>query len=585
MHRFIAAIAFLLSFSVSAAPQDWWGQIELPGGQNLRFAVRAENSTTARLDIPQQGVASSELHDVRFTDDSATFTFRTGPSQATWAHFEIEFIDGDQGIGVMRQAGGQFRVLMTRGKIGEGELPDPAEIDRALGAEHWSGASTFTGGDLAFAVTFRNRDGRWEATLDIPAQGVSGVQLDDVLYSEDEIRFTLRNPGPEENSAFWELERDGNDARGICKQVGGEWATAISRVDSAEDAVDAAKPDRPQHPEPPFPYRTEEVTFRGDGNFDMAGTLTLPDERTHGEGPYPGVVLISGSGQQDRDETIMGHKPFLVIADRLTKRGIAVLRYDDRGVGGSGGPLEDATTSDFAADVRGAIRLLWSDQRVDNDHVGLVGHSEGGLIAPMVAAGTRRVSFIALLAGMGLPGDEVIVGQAEAMALAEGVDPDRVSRAKRVRGELVAALKADERDERVLAILRELIGTEGEGLLDDEQLEAQTMQSFSQIDSAWYRALIKTDPATYLKQVKVPVLALQGDKDLQVLADDNLGAIKRGLEAGHNPPLTIRRYPMLNHLFQVSATGALSEYGTLTETFNEAAIEDLGDWILEQTSD
>lgn len=569
--------------------QDWWGEVALPGDRTLAFSVSFQDDGSATLSVPAQRLLDRPLHDVIQNDNTLAFTLRVGPNSQSWARFQVEILDSGA-IGTMSQTGAVLNVRMTRGTLGEGELPDPAAIAIAQNAQYYAGATDFAGGSLPFVVTLRQQaDGGWTGSLDIPVQSSFGSPLTDVEFTETEIRFTLRNPGPATNTAHWILTRDpnGTSASGICKQLGGEWPTTVDRADSHEQALQAAGytggPQRPQTPEPPFDYRVEEIDLEGADAQRIAGTLTLPDPAAHGEGPYPGVVLISGSGQQDRDSTIVGHRPFAVIAHHLTARGIAVLRYDDRGVGGSEGNPLTSDSSDYAEDAALVLDMLADDARIDNDRVGFIGHSEGGLIAPMAMTHTDHADFVVLLAGMALPGDDVIVGQGKTIALAAGADPDMVEQAGVVRREMTDAIIANADNETMLPILTRLIEIEAAGQLTEEDIALRAQQLLAVVTSPWYSNLVRTDPADYLKQISVPVLAMQGETDTQVIPEPNLNAITRALADGKNPPLTVRRYPGLNHLFQQSETGALSEYETIEETFNASALQDLGDWIVKLT--
>jgi hypothetical protein len=334
---------------------------------------------------------------------------------------------------------------------------------------------------------------------------------------------------------------------------------------------------RPQEPKPPFPYRAEEVAFASAPNVRLAGTLTIPD----GPGPFPAVVLVTGSGPQDRDETLMGHKPFLVLADHLARHGIATLRYDDRGVARSSGDFVRATSADFADDAEAAVRFLKQRGEILTDRIGIVGHSEGGLIAPMVAARTGDVGFVVLLAGPGLPGDSILVLQTRAIALATGAPPERVERAVSLNRRMYDAVKhaRDSADAatHAMAAYREYVAT-----LPAAQQAAATSAlsaSLGQLVSPWMRYFLAYDPRPALRRVHVPVLALDGTLDLQVPYAPNLAAIDSALAAGGNRDHETVALPRLNHLFQTATTGAPSEYATIEETFAPAALDVITEWI------
>ena len=339
---------------------------------------------------------------------------------------------------------------------------------------------------------------------------------------------------------------------------------------------------RPQTRRPPFPYRQEEVSYENalDG-VTLAGTLTLPE----GPGPFPAALLITGSGAQDRDESVFGHRPFLVIADHLTRAGVAVLRVDDRGVGGSTGGSERATSADFAGDVRAGVAFLRTRARIAPNRIGLIGNSEGGIIAPMVASEDETVAFVVLLAGPGLVGEEILYLQSGLIARASGATPQIIAANRRTQEQLFAIVKDDsltptearkgmtevlEADESLPA------GAEGEGFVSYQ---------LAVLESPWMRFFIEHDPAPVLKRVRCPVLALNGTLDLQVPWKENLEAIREALETAGNQDVTVMELPGLNHLFQHAETGLVTEYGQIEETFATEVLDLMTTWILERVRD
>ena len=335
--------------------------------------------------------------------------------------------------------------------------------------------------------------------------------------------------------------------------------------------VSALQPRRPQNPTKPYPYREEDVAYENkQANVRLAGTLTVPE----GKGPYPAALLITGSGPQDRDESLMGHKPFLVLADYLTRRGIAVLRVDDRGIGKSTGNFAAATTADFATDVQAGVAYLKSRAQIDSKRIGLIGHSEGGVIAPMVAAHDPSIAFIVLMAGSAVPGDQLIVAQVAAIASANGASDENVATTVAEEQKILNIVKGEpdpaEAEKRIRA---ELAGKVPEG-----QIAAQIRALLS----PWYRYFLSYDPGPALRQVKCPVLAINGGNDLQVPAAQNLPAIRQALAQGGNKNFEVLELPGLNHLFQTSKTGQVSEYGEIEETISPKALSTIADWIVRQ---
>lgn len=343
---------------------------------------------------------------------------------------------------------------------------------------------------------------------------------------------------------------------------------------------------RPQEPKKPYPYVEEEVQLTSADGVKLAGTLTIP----RGTGPFPAVALLTGSGPQDRDEALLGHKPFLVLSDYLTRNGIAVLRCDDRGVGNSGGVFIDAKIDDFVNDALACADYLRTRKEIDAKHVGLVGHSEGATIATEAAARSpETVAFVVMLAGPGVPMVQLLERQTHDLNHAAGIDGDLLKRCdefeKRVLDAEVApgdsaTIQKNVRDayQRGMADLtpaqRTALG------LSDTDMEKRV----SMVISPAMRDLLQYDPRPTLKKVRCPVLALNGEKDLQVATDENLPAIRDGLNAGGNTNVTTTALPNLNHLFQHCKTGAVSEYAQIEETFAPEAMKIVADWIVKEST-
>jgi len=418
-------------------------------------------------------------------------------------------------------------------------------------AEMWRGTIEVPGQQLEFFVTFTPAEaGGFTGTIDIPAQGAEDVPLQGVVYEEGEegrVEFQLTSAG-----ASWAGAREAEDpsrASGEFTQGGMTFPFSMERTEEGP-----AAPPRPQHPEPPYPYDVHEVTYpSAGGDVTLAATLTVPS----GSGPHPGALLITGSGAQDRDETIFHHRPFLVLADHLTRNGIAVLRADDRGVGGSTGSVGTSTADDFVADALGGVAFLRSRPEVDGARLGLVGHSEGGVIAPMAAARPDDVAFIVLLAGTAVPGREILPEQLEAIQLGLGVPRENVDRQVEAQARLLDLVAADAEREAIEAAVGDLIDVQFENnpAAGPEAREATLQGQLQAVTSPWFRHFLTNDPARYLEEVDCPVLALNGSLDLQVVAETNLPAIEEALRAGGNDDVTVEELTGLNHLFQPAATG------------------------------
>lgn len=424
-------------------------------------------------------------------------------------------------------------------------------------------------------------DGSLKGALDSPDQGVSNIPASGVRTSADSVVVSVASiQGTFEGS----LGPDGKSLNGTWRQGGVAFPLLLSRVESAPEAR------RPQVPQKPYPYAEEEVTYENAAaGIKLAGTLTVPREGEGGntKAPFPAVILITGSGPQDRDESLFGHKPFLVLADYLTRRGIVVLRVDDRGVGGSGGSVMASSTLDFAGDVQAGIRFLRGRSDIDRSRIGLVGHSEGGIVAPIVASRSSEVAFIVLMAGTGVTGEEILVLQTGLIARAAGTKEDEIKKTLARNQGLYAILKT-ERDsvklrEKLTATLKSTWNEWGEAYQKQGMEMSRVIEpQIRQMISPWFRFFLTYDPRAALKSVRCPVLAINGGKDLQVPPNVNLTEIEKALREGGNKNVTVRELPDLNHLFQTSKTGSPAEYGSIEETISPVALKVMGDWIEEQ---
>jgi len=447
----------------------------------------------------------------------------------------------------------------------------PTALAASSAAGHWEGAIDIPSLTLVVKVDLTAGQA-WSGAIDIPQQSAKGLPLDKIAVDGDHVRFSIAGiPG----DPTFDGRLDKGEIRGTFTQGPGSYPFHLGR-----EAVKA--PRRPQEPQPPFPYTEEEVTYQN-GDIRLAGTLTLPP----GPGPFPAVLLITGSGAQNRDEELLGHKPFLIIADHLARAGIAVLRIDDRGIGGSTGTVSDSTTEDFAGDVLAGVRFLQTRPRIAKDRIGLLGHSEGGLIAPLAASRSTDVAFIILLAGPGVPGSEIIPAQVERIDRAEGLDAELAHKqAELTRAAL--ALARTENDRAALRTKLEKFFAENPDAMDTKAVESiGGVQKFLDLQvltlsSRWFRFFYDYDPRPALHKVRVPVLAVNGELDTQVPAEQNLPAIEQALREGKNPDVTVHRMPGLNHLFQTAKTGSPTEYATIDETMSPAVLDLVTQWILER---
>ncbi len=435
------------------------------------------------------------------------------------------------------------------------------------GTELWEGKLAVGPGitlRLVLHVTTAS-DGTQTATFDSLDQGALGMPVDEVVRDRSSLAFTMKAIGADYTGKLDDAQAS---ASGTFKQRGAELPLTMAKTDKASELR------RPQTPKPPFPYRSEDVTYTNPvGGVTLAGTLTTPQ----GDGPFPAALLITGSGPQDRDETLFQHKPFLVIADDLTKKGVAVLRVDDRGVGGSSGNITTATTQDFAADVLAGVAFLKGRKEIDPARIGLIGHSEGALVAPMVASQSKDVAFVVMLAGPGLPGRDILLLQSALIQRAAGVPEANLAQSQAVDKKVYAALASakDDKDAetKIRAVLTAFARESGV-----PRPPAEDDALVGRLANAWFRYFVKYDPRPALTKMKCPAIALSGEKDMQVPPKEDLAEIKKA-----NPRIVTKELPGLNHLFQTAKTGAPSEYSTIEETFSPAALDEISAFVLEKT--
>ena len=442
----------------------------------------------------------------------------------------------------------------------------------------WQG--TLKAGAIELRIVFKlsqGPEGILSATMDSPDQGAKDIPVDEVIFENGNLRLEIKVA----MGVFEGKLRDDNlSIEGEWKQSGQSFPLVLERVDEVVELL------RPQEPKKPYPYQEEEVVYENKkAAIKLAGTLTIPGQ----EGPFPAVLLISGSGPQDRDETLLGHRPFLVLADYLTHRGIAVLRVDDRGIGESTGDFAQATSEDFASDVLAGLEYLKSREEINPKQIGLIGHSEGGIIAPMVAVQSSDVAFIILMAGTGLTGEDILYLQTELIARAEGVSDEVIAKNLSLQEQMFTIVKEEKdsisAEKRLRTILEDAISELELSEKERQTAEAKAEAQIKSILSPWFRYFLTYDPSPTLTKVKCPVLAINGEKDLQVPPKENLAAIEEALKAGGNNSYTIKELSGLNHLFQTAETGSLSEYAKIEETISPTALKIMSDWILEQTED
>lgn len=431
----------------------------------------------------------------------------------------------------------------------------------------WNGILNVQGIQLRIVFNIAQTDKGFSSTMDSPDQGAIGIPVTSTSYESSILKLEISTVGIQYEGT---LNKE-NEFIGMFKQAGQSFP-----MDLTKEKVEKDKVFRPQEPTEPFPYYSENVKLENKHDeIELAGTLTLPNK----DGIFPAVVLISGSGPQNRNEELLGHKPFLILADHLTKSGIAVLRFDDRGTYESTGDFNTATTFDFARDVDFAIKYLQTRKEINKNQIGLIGHSEGGIIAPIVASENRDVDFIVLLAGPALRGEKLLLLQKYKVEKQMGINEQLIETGQQIfQGAYEIILnKKLERGAISDSLYRYFSAKYGDSM-PENQLIALT----NQLTSPWMIEFMRLDPAPYLEKVHCPILAVNGKKDLQVPSKENLEIMKDISKKSTNTKIDIKELENLNHLFQESETGLPAEYATIEQTFSPIALEEISNWILEQ---
>jgi len=434
----------------------------------------------------------------------------------------------------------------------------------------WNGILSIGGQQLSLIFHIEKVGNSFSGTMDSPDQKAFGIKADKVTYAKDTLEFIVSKIGLSYKGHLVDTTISGEFTQGYYKAP-----LQLSRKKVEKKVIP-----RPQEPHAPYSYLEEEIVFRNkNADFDLSGTLTLPK----GEGIFPAIILISGSGPQDRNEEILGHKPFLLIADYLTKKGYAVLRYDDRGTAKSGGKFENSISPDFASDAAAALSYLKTRKDIDSNKIALAGHSEGAMLAAMIAANDPSVNAIIMLAGPGIPGDQLLLMQQELIATVNKVNVDEIKETTATNTSLFDLIKlSSDIESAKVAVEKKL--KEISKKLSKSTLETYggkteyVKQNLVAFINPWMYYFLRYDPAVDLKKVKCNVLALNGNKDLQVPSKENLAAIELNID---NPGKTkeILEMPNLNHLFQKCLTGNITEYGALEETISPAVLEKINEFL------
>jgi uncharacterized protein len=450
-------------------------------------------------------------------------------------------------------------------------------------AGSWLGGLPIHGITLHLVFNIKKVDTGYTATFDSPDQKAFGIGCNTFYFKKDSLAISVAAIGGGYNG-HW----DGKDSiSGTFKQGSRSFPIGLKKMTDAQKAIFTQNVVRAQTPKAPYGYYSEDVEYdNADKSLHYGATFTRPN----GDGKYPAVIIISGSGTQDRNGTMLGHQPYWVLADYLSKNGIAVLRVDDRGAGKSslGPDINNRTSLDFSYDVETSLNYLESRVDVDKKHLGLIGHSEGGEIAPMVAARRRDVSFIVLWAGPAVTGAQISTEQAALGMRQSGIDSVSVAAFSDLNLQILDLFKTSATqeilDQKITPIFEAWKKKQSPKTLAALNIGAGSADDIaktynSSFNSGWIRFFMTNDPATALAKVKCPVLAINGEKDTQVLAAENLGRMKEVLTKIGNKDFEVKAIPGLNHLMQTAKTGYLSEYESLPETMSPVAMDIICNWI------
>lgn len=568
MKRVLPALSLLAGLNIAsaalaqAAPDpvgDWHGVLEMPrGGLTLIISIsRApDGSLKADLESPDQGPAKIPATAIQVAGGQLSFTL--APINAS---FKGNWIAAQQAWDGIFTQSADLPLKLTRG------LPPAKPVIAGMDGV-WTGKITRNGIDLRLILHIATGPRGTALSLDSPDQLAYGLAVQDFTRDRQKVRFKLNMVGANYEGVLSEDQQ----------QLSGTWTApnqpAAQIVFSRASAAAKTPPKRPQTPQPPFPYTAEEVAFENptEPGVHLAGTLTLPQ----GKGPFPAAIMITGSGQQDRDETLLGHKPFWIIADYLSRRGIAVLRVDDRGTGKSTGDVAKATSADFATDSNAAFAYLRTRAEIKRRAIGFIGHSEGGMIGPIAMATNKDVAFLVMMAGPGTALDQLMVSQRRLIGASMGQSEAALNKAAPVWAALYKAIGSGATYEDGIAAAHAVLTPEAMKAIGmPAGTKAQTI--LAQVGTPWFRYFFQYDPAPNLRAIKVPVLALNGSLDRQVPAKENLPAIRIALK--DNKDATIVELPGLNHLFQTAKTGSVGEYAEIEETVAPVALAQMADWI------
>jgi len=548
----------------SSIEGDWGGVLQV-GETELHLVLHlsrnAQGEWHARLDSLNQAVYGMEASKVEHEADSLRFEI-----SSVGAKFQGKIQPDRRTIRGLWEQSGTGLPLKFEKRTARTSAAATA-MSKAEGT--WQGAIEVSNMRMRLQLHIAHDEkGQLIASVDSLDQGVQGIPASQVTEKNSQLQFEM--------PAFQALY---HGALNVAKnEIAGEWL----QNDNAEKLVfhRSDKPlelRRPQNPSKPYPYTEEEVSVSAVGGATLAGTLTLP----RGAGPFPAIVLVGGSGPADRDETVAGHKPFLVLADYLTRKGFAVLRYDKRGIAQSTGSYDNATMQQLAGDVQSVADYLKSRKEVDPKRLGILGHSEGGLLAALVTKNSADVKWLILLATPASNGERTLLRQSELIARTGGLPEDQIVRSQQFDRMAYAVVRQEKSPAAVETKLSELVKKSG---LDASMPPAALQAQFRLMTAPWFRDFLDFEPQPILEQLQCPVLAINGDRDLQVDADDSVPLLRQAYEKSGNKDFTVIEIEGVNHLFQKAQSGSPSLYGAIDETIAPEVLNAIGDWLAKHTA-
>ena len=546
---------------------EWSGTLQVGETQLhlvLHLSKDGKGEWHAKVDSLDQAVYGIEANKVTREEDALRFELASAGAQ-----FQGKILPDHKTIrGVWEQGGTGLPLRFEKRAAGTEARAAANSVSKAEGT--WQGA--IETGNMRLRLQLHvshDEKGGLIAAIDSLDQGIQGIPASKVTEKDGEVKFQL----PVFNAVYTgNLSATKNEMKGRWSQNENLEELDFVRSDKVLELR------RPQTPAKPYPYKEEEVAFAsGDGKSMLAGTLTLPP----GAGPFPAAVLVSGSGPNDRDQTIEGHKPFLVIADFLTRKGIAVLRYDKRGIARSTGNYAGATINDFAQDAQSAVTYMKSRSEVDAKRLGIIAHSEGGILASQVAARSNDANWLVLLSTPATTGERTLLRQSELIARAGGLSEESITRSLEIDRKAYSAVR-EEKDSAALQKRLELLVTQS-GLgaaMPPAALQAQ----LKVMSTPWFRQFLDFDPEPVIEKIKCPVLALNGDRDLQVDASENVPLLRKAYQAGGNQDFTVVEIEGVNHLFQKAQSGSPALYGAIEETIAPEVLTSIGSWVAAHTT-